>query len=110
MKQKQASGHLMALVCVIVGLHLCGQQRPDGTPRPVQLMVLRFVLAYAALWLIHPRWHFHWREEIRFLLMGLFANTFYSWAENTALTLTQASTSASWCPPPPSSPPCPWRC
>lgn len=92
MKQKQASGHLMALVCVIVwGSTFVVSKSLMEHLRPVQLMVLRFVLAYAALWLIHPRWHFHWREEIRFLLMGLFANTFYSWAENTALTLTQAS-------------------
>ena len=56
MKQKQASGHLMALVCVIVwGSTFVVSKSLMEHLRPVQLMVLRFVLAYAALWLIHPR-------------------------------------------------------
>jgi len=92
MLKSRQKGHLMALFCVLVwgstfviskGLMLFLQ--------PLQLMLLRFTLAYITLWIVHPHWYFKWREEWRFLLMALFANTLYCWAENTALTLTQAS-------------------
>jgi drug/metabolite transporter (DMT)-like permease len=89
---KQSSGHLMALVCVIVwGSTFVVSKSLMAHLRPAQLMLIRFILAYGALWVIHPKWQFHWRGEWRFLLMAIFANTLYAWAENTALTLTQAS-------------------
>ena len=92
MKQKESSGHLMALGCVLVwGSTFVVSKGLMDILQPVQLMLIRFILAYAAMWIIHPRWYFHWREEWRFLLMALFANTLYYWAENTALTLTQTS-------------------
>ena len=58
---------------------------------PIQLMWLRFVIAYIALWIIHPVWYFQWRDELRFLAMAVAANTLYFYTENTALTLTQAT-------------------
>ena len=92
MKRAGASGHLIALGCVIVwGSTFVVSKSLTEILLPVQLMLLRFTLAYCALWIIHPKWYFRWREEWRFLLMALFANTLYCWAENTALTLTQAS-------------------
>ncbi len=93
MRHEQSSGHLTALVCVIIwGSTFVVSKSLMAHLRPVQLMLLRFILGYAALWVIHPKWHFRWREEGRFVLMALFANTLYAWAENTALTITQAST------------------
>ncbi|MGI6696311.1 MAG: DMT family transporter [Christensenellales bacterium] len=92
MRHEQSSGHLTALVCVIIwGSTFVVSKSLMAHLRPVQLMLLRFILGYAALWVIHPKWHFRWREEGRFVLMALFANTLYAWAENTALTITQAS-------------------
>ena len=92
MKQKESSGHLMALGCVLVwGSTFVVSKGLMDILQPVQLMLIRFILAYAAMWVVHPRWYFRWREEWRFLLMALFANTLYYWAENTALTLTQTS-------------------
>lgn len=82
----------MALICVLVwGSTFMVSKSLLETLHPLQLMLLRFTLAYLALWVIHPKWYFHWREEWRFVLMALFANTLYCWAENTAITLTQTS-------------------
>ena len=90
--QRKTSGHVMALVCVFVwGSTFVVSKSLLELLEPLQLMFLRFTLAYIALWIIHPKWYFHWREEWRFLLMALFANTLYCWAENTAITLTQTS-------------------
>ncbi len=92
MHKNHLSGHFMALVCVLIwGSTFVVTKDLMGILLPLQLILLRYALAYAALWLIHPKWYFKWREEWRFLVMALFANTLYSWAENTALSLTQAS-------------------
>lgn len=92
MKQNKMTGHLMALVCVLVwGSTFVVSKGLMAYLQPVQLMLLRFTMAYLALWIICPRWYFRWREEWRFLAMAVFANTLYAWAENTALTLTQTS-------------------
>ena len=62
-----------------------------ATVSAVQLICLRFFIAYIALWILHPKWRFKWKEEIRFLVISLFANSLYFLAENTALKLTQTS-------------------
>ena len=90
--QKQTAGHLMALVCMLVwGSTFIVSKELMSFLQPVQLMLLRFTMAYATLWVIHPRWYLRWKEEWRFFLMALFANTLYYWAENTAITLTQTT-------------------
>ena len=92
MLNTQQLGHLKAFICVLVwGTTFVASKALMAYLTPLQLMLLRFCLAYVVLWIIHPKWYFKWREEWRFLLMALFANTLYYWAENTALTLTQAS-------------------
>lgn len=92
MKKNNFMGHLLALFCVTVwGSSFVVSKSLMAHLEPVQLMLLRFVLAYIVLWLLHPVWRFRWREEGRFLLMALFANTLYFLAENTALTITHAS-------------------
>ena len=59
---------------------------------PVQIMLLRFVLGYLFLWMLRPRLlPFHWKQELRFLTMGILGCTLYFWAENTALTYTLAA-------------------
>ena len=58
---------------------------------PVQLMMLRFVIAWLAIWVIYPKWYFNWKEEGQFIVLSLVGNTFYYLAENTALRLTLAS-------------------
>lgn len=85
-------GHLKALICVTVwGSTFIVSKGLMSYLNPVQLMFVRFVLAYAAMWILCPKWFFRWREEWRFLVLALFSNTIYYWAENTALTLTQTT-------------------
>lgn len=60
---------------------------------PIQIMLARYLIAYAALWVIYP--HAHRPEEkkteLLYILASLTGSTFYFLAENTALSLTQAS-------------------
>lgn len=82
----------MAIVCVTIwGSSFVVSKGLMEFLNPVQLILLRFVLAYGLLWILYPKWYFRWKEEWRFLAMAIFANTLYYWAENTALTLTQTA-------------------
>ena len=59
---------------------------------PSQIMLVRFLLAYGALWLLRPRrLDLSRREEGTFLLIGLCGCSIYFFTENTALTYTLAS-------------------
>ena len=85
-------GHLFALLSVTIwGTSFIVSKNIMAHISPIQLMWLRFILAYITLWLLHPKWHFKWRDEAQFLMLAMLANTLYFLAENTALTLTQAS-------------------
>lgn len=89
---KQIKGHLFSLLCVIAwGTSFLVSKSLMEKLTPVQLMVLRFVIAWLAIWAIHPKWYFNWKEEWRFIVLSLVGNTFYYLAENTALRLTLAS-------------------
>ena len=91
-KNTTLGGHLLALFCVVVwGTTFLVSKQLLAVCTPVQVMLLRFVFAYAMLWALYPHWRFCGREEGGFFLMSLFANTLYFLAENTALTLTQTS-------------------
>ena len=91
-KTNEISGHIMAFVCVLVwGSTFVVSKSLMACVQPVQLMLLRFLLAYGALWIMYPKWYVCWKEEWKFLVLAVFANTLYCWAENTALTLTQAT-------------------
>jgi len=91
-KNKEAIGHLFALFCVIIwGTSFIVSKSLMFAVTPVQLMWLRFVLAYVILWILYPHWSFHWKDEFQFLIISLFANTLYFLAENIALKLTQTS-------------------
>ena len=59
---------------------------------PAQIMLTRFLLAYAALWLLRPKkLHLTGGQEIIFLLLGLSGCSVYFYTENTALMYTLAS-------------------
>ena len=88
--KKTWKGHALALFCALVwGVTFVASKRLLAAYTPTRLMFLRFVLAYAVLWALHPKWErLVWREELRFFFMGLTGCTLYFWTENTALTLT----------------------
>ena len=89
----KTKGHLSAVLCVLVwGVSFTASKRLLAYYMPVQLMFMRFVIAYGCLWLLHPRWEkLDLREELRYFFMGLTGCTLYFTAENTALTMTYAS-------------------
>lgn len=59
---------------------------------PVQIMVMRFFLAIAALLALRPKLQrMPWRDELACAALGFFGCTLYFLAENTALTFTLAA-------------------
>lgn len=59
---------------------------------PLQVMIMRFLLAYIVLVLIKPKFtKIIWKDERIFLLMGLTGCSLYFIAEYKALTMTSAS-------------------
>lgn len=66
-KNKDIIGQLYALICVVLwGTSFVVSKNLMLSITPVQLMWVRFVLAYVMLWILHPKWRFHWKEEARF--------------------------------------------
>ena len=89
---KPLKGHVLSMLCVMAwGTSFLVSKNLLGKFSSVQLMLLRFVIAWAAIWVICPKWYFHWREEGQFVILSLVGNTLYYLAENTALQLTLAS-------------------
>ena len=85
-------GHLLSLLCAIAwGTSFLVSKNLMVKLTPVQLMFLRFMIAWLSIWVIYPKWYFHWREEGQFIVLSLVGNTLYYLAENTALKLTLAS-------------------
>jgi len=68
----------------------------------LEIQVLRFLLAYVALWLVHPKWKIlPTAEEKTFVLMGFSGVAVYQLLENCAIHFTNASNVAilvSLCP------------
>ena len=91
-ENKQLKGHLLSILCVIAwGTSFLVSKSLMEKITPVQLILLRFVIAWLAIWAIYPKWYFNWREEGQFIILSLVGNTLYYLSENTALRLTLAS-------------------
>ena len=60
---------------------------------PEDIFFYRFVLAYIGIWFFGKNSLFSktWRDELLFVLLGIFGGSFYFFAENTALKYTFAS-------------------
>ncbi len=58
--------------------------------QPMEIFLLRFIVAYLCIWTISPRKVFSqsWGDEGIFLLLGLLGGTAYFVAENTAIDLS----------------------
>ena len=90
MEIKQLKGHLFCILCVLAwGTSFLVSKNLLDKLTSVQLMMLRFVIAWLALWIVHPKWYFCLREEWQFIILALVGNTLYYLAENTALQLSQ---------------------
>ena len=92
MSRRNLFSHLCGLFCAIIwGSTFLVSKILLVSYSPVQIMLLRFLLAYVALWLIYPKWQIRIKDELGFLLMSLFGNMLYYMAENSALLYTYSS-------------------
>ena len=94
MKQGKLTGHLLALLVIAVwGATYVATEVLLDTYSAVQLMILRFALAYITLFLLQPKPYLpkSLREEARFLLLGLFGVILYYLTENLAISRTDGT-------------------
>lgn len=86
-------GYLFALFTVAVwGTTFIASKQLLTIYTPARIMLMRFVLAYIALWVIRPRpLKLPWRLELRFAALGLSGCSLYFLTENTALLHTTAA-------------------
>lgn len=83
---------ICAAICVIVwGLTFIFSKHLMTYYTPIQLMSMRFLMAFVILWIVRPKWEFDIRTEWVFVLMALFGNVIYFSTENLALTYTYTS-------------------
>lgn len=87
--------HLLAVLVVgIWGLTFISTKVLIGYGlSPQEIFLLRFIIAYAGIWLISPRRLFakNWRDEFWLILGGITGGSFYFFTENTALEITLAT-------------------
>ena len=99
MSAKNLRYHLLALAVVAVWgvTFVCTKVLINAGMHPVAIFFLRFVLAYAGIWLYialsreKVRLWYGWRDELVFLILGISGGSFYFLTENTALAYTQAT-------------------
>ena len=83
---------LAALTITVWGVTFVASKEMLAVWTPAQVMCMRFAVGYATLWCLYPRWEKPvWREELRFLLLGVTGCSLYFLCENSALRLTYAS-------------------
>ena len=92
-KRNRTLGILFALATVLVwGTTFISSKVLLELYTPAQIMLTRFFLAYAALWIIRPkRLKLTWKEEGIFCLLGLTGCSVYFFVENSALRYTLTS-------------------
>ena len=99
MEKKRFVYHLLALAVVAVwGVTFVSTKTVIAAGmHPVAIFFLRFVLAYAGIWILTlvqkektQLWN-GWKEELVFLFLGITGGSLYFLTENTALAYTQAS-------------------
>lgn len=94
MTNRRLLGHSLALFTAFIwGITFVSTKLLLTTYSPLAIMVMRFTLAYFALWLIHPKFYKFQalKAELNFVLAGLTGVTGYFFLENTALIYTSVS-------------------
>ena len=83
----------MALLTILIwGTSFIATKKLLDSYTPVQIMLMRFALAYGALWLLRPKLlPVSLRSELFIAFLGLMGCTLYFLTENYALTYTLAS-------------------
>lgn len=94
MENKAVKGHFSAALTIFIwGVTFISTKVLLKDFQPVEILFIRFVIGYAALWLISPR-RLRLKEkkqELTFLAAGLCGICLYYLLENIALTFTLAS-------------------
>lgn len=90
---KNFSGHAAAFITIFIwGTTFVSTKILLQTFTPVEILFIRFLTGYAALWLVCPRFLFvPFTQEAWFAAAGLCGITLYYLLENIALTYTLAS-------------------
>ncbi len=94
MKNKTLLGHLLAFITIFIwGTTFVSTKILLRDLSPIEILFYRFIIAYAILWVIYPRFHKikSAGEELLFLSLGLSGVTMYFLVENMALDYTYAS-------------------
>ena len=92
MGNSKAKGHIFALITACAwGTSFIVSKELLHSVTAIQLIWVRFIIGYIALWILYPKWSFKLREEGLFFLASLFSNTLYFICENTGLKYTQSS-------------------
>lgn len=87
-------GLILALVTVVIwGVTFVNTKSLLADFNSFEILFVRFLVAYVALWLIHPHCFKAdgWREELVFAGMGLSGVAAYQYLENLAISHTNAS-------------------
>ncbi len=94
LKHKNYKGHVAALITILIwGTTFISTKVLLRTFTPIEILFVRFIIGYMALWLIypHPMKSTAWKQELYFAAAGLCGVTLYYLLENIALTYTLAS-------------------
>ncbi|MCR4436758.1 MAG: DMT family transporter [Clostridiales bacterium] len=94
MNKKTLFGHVITLFTVFIwGITFISTKVLLKNLHPIEILFFRFLMAYIALLLIHPRFKKpgSWKEELLFLAAGLCGVTVYFLMENISLEYTLAS-------------------
>lgn len=88
MRNSTLSGYILCLIAVVIwGTTFVTTKQLLASLPPTQILFLRFVVGYAALWALSPRplrWQ-GWRTEGRLALSGALGISLYFFFENLAL-------------------------
>ena len=91
---KELTGHLIAFGTVFIwGITFVSTKILLASFTPAEILFIRFLLGFAALFIIYPKFApvYNIKNEILFILAGLFGIFLYLILENTALSYTLVS-------------------
>ena len=92
--KKKGVYYLIAIIVVFIwGITFISTKMLLNELKPAEIMFYRYIIAYISLILVYPKFHKSSgiREEILFLLTGIFGGTLYFLSENYALKFSLAS-------------------
>lgn len=91
-KKVNVKGNLYALISVVVwGTAFLVSKELLDFLSPIELMIMRLLIAYFTLFIIYPKWFFNLKDELILIVLALFGNTLYFLGQNFSLKYTSAS-------------------